>query len=70
MNHFDKTPLHILEYVKNLCLKSLDSPDPDTAIKRTVGTVISTIIVKGHITDCLNAVIQHLDSSNQSTVEV
>ncbi|RCI00866.1 Transportin-1, partial [Rhizopus stolonifer] len=49
LKNFNKTPLFVLDYVKSVCLQSLDSPDPDTTIRRTIGSVMTSITVRGQI---------------------
>ncbi|KAI8369063.1 hypothetical protein BD560DRAFT_128299 [Blakeslea trispora] len=49
LNNFSSTPLWVLNYVKSVCLQSFQSPDFDNTIRRTIGSVITAIIVQGQI---------------------
>ncbi|KAG2233484.1 hypothetical protein INT48_003190 [Thamnidium elegans] len=73
LNHFDRTPLPVLEHVKYISLRSLEIPDSDVTVRRTVGSVITAIIVRGQVINwpqALTVLVQQLDSTNPLAVEV
>ncbi|KAI9359856.1 armadillo-type protein [Pilaira anomala] len=73
LNHFNRIPLTVLDHVKYISLQSLDSPDPDATVRRTIGSVITAIIVRGQVLNWPKAIqdlAHHLESSNPVAVEV
>lgn len=73
LNHFNRIPLTVLDHVKYISLRSLDSPDPDATVRRTIGSVITAIIVRGQVLnwpEAIQVLAHHLESSNPVAVEV
>lgn len=74
LNNFNQTPLSVLDHVKRVSLRSLDSPDPDSTVRRTIGSVITAIVVRGQVLnwpESLNVLVHKLqDTSNPLAMEV
>jgi hypothetical protein len=73
INNFNQTPLSVLDHVKTVSLKSLDSPDPDPTVRKTIGSVISAIIRGGQVMnwpESIKVLVDKLNSSDALTVEV
>ncbi|GAA5796715.1 hypothetical protein HPULCUR_002090 [Helicostylum pulchrum] len=73
LNHFDRTPLPVLEHVKYISLRSMDIPDSDAIVRRTIGSVITAIIVQGQVINwpqALTVLVHQLDSTNPLAVEM
>ncbi|KAI8988345.1 armadillo-type protein [Mycotypha africana] len=78
LNNFESIHESILDYVKKLCLTSLDYPDADSTIRRTISSVITAIMVRGQTInwpECLPIVVGKLidgndRTTNQFTVEM
>lgn len=73
LNHFDRISLPVLEHVKYISLQSLDIPDSDATVRRTIGSVITAIIVRGQVVNwpqALTVLVYQLDSTNPLAVEV
>jgi transportin-1 len=73
LNNFNRTPLTVLDHVKSVSLKALDSPDPDSTVRRTIGSVITAIIVRGQVLnwpESLTGLVHKLDSTDPLAVEV
>lgn len=73
LNNFNRTPLTVLDHVKHISLRSLDSPDPDSTVRKTIGSVITAIIVRGQVMNwpqALRVLVYTLDSTNPLAIEV
>lgn len=74
LNNFNQTPLSVLDHVKRVSLRSLDSPDPDSTVRGTIGSVITAIVVRGQVLnwpESLNVLVHKLqDTSNPLAMEV
>ncbi|CEP10171.1 hypothetical protein [Parasitella parasitica] len=45
LNNFNSTPLFVLNHVKSVCIQFLENPDPDATIRRTIGSIITAIVM-------------------------
>lgn len=73
LNSFNSTPLFVLDHVKSVCTRSLAFPDPDATIRRTIGSVITAIVVRGQIMnwpDIMSILVSQLDSPHSLSIEV
>lgn len=73
LNNFNSTRLSVLNHVKYISLQALDSPDPDPTVRRTIGSVITAIIVRGQVLnwpEALKVLVNKLDSQDPLAVEV
>ncbi|KAK4517537.1 uncharacterized protein ATC70_000876 [Mucor velutinosus] len=73
LNSFNSTPLFVLDHVKSVCTRSLEFPDPDATIRRTIGSVITAIVVRGQIMNwpnIMNILAHRLDSPNSLSIEM
>jgi hypothetical protein len=73
INNFNLTPIAVLDHVKTISLRSLDSPDPDPTVRKTIGSVISAIIRGGQALnwpESIQVLVDKLDSLDLLTVEV
>ncbi|RCH86017.1 hypothetical protein CU097_003083 [Rhizopus azygosporus] len=73
LNHFNLTPLVTLNYVKQVSLEALDHPDPDSTVRRAIGSVITAIVVRGQVLnwpESIHALINKLDSPEPLAVEM
>lgn len=73
LNSFNSTPLFVLDHVKSVCVRSLEFPDPDATIRRTIGSVITAIVVRGQIMNwpsIMRILVNKFDSSNSLSIEV
>lgn len=73
INNFNRTPLSVLDHVKTVSLRSLDSPDPDPTVRKTIGSVMSAIIRRVQVMnwpESIKALVAKLDSSDPLAVEV
>ncbi|KAG1051021.1 hypothetical protein G6F43_006751 [Rhizopus delemar] len=73
LHHFEMTPEPVLSYVKQICLDSFDVPDPDVTIRKTIGSVITAIIVRGHVSswpDSIYTLLSKLESSEPLALEM
>lgn len=73
LNSFNATPLFVLDHVKSVCTRFLEFPDPDATIRRTVGSVITAIVVRGQIMNwpnIMSILANKLDSPNPLSIEV
>lgn len=73
LNHFNLMPLVTLNYVKQVSLEALDHPDPDSTVRRAIGSVITAIVVRGQVLnwpESIHTLINKLDSPEPLAVEV
>ncbi|KAF1807660.1 armadillo-type protein [Mucor lusitanicus] len=73
LNSFNSTPLFVLDHVKSVCTRSLAFPDPDATIRRTIGSVITAIVVRGQIMnwpDIMSILVSQLDSPHSLSIEM
>lgn len=73
LSNFHSTPIFVLNHVKAVCVQALEYPDPDPTIRRTIGSVITAIVVRGQIMnwpEIMKLLVYELDSTNTPSVEV
>ncbi|GAN03273.1 transportin-1 isoform X2 [Mucor ambiguus] len=73
LNSFNSTPLFVLDHVKSVCMRSLAFPDPDATIRRTIGSVITAIVVRGQIMNwpnIMSILANKLDSPDPLSIEM
>ncbi|KAL7309113.1 hypothetical protein PS15m_011232 [Mucor circinelloides] len=73
LNSFNSTPLFVLDHVKSVCVQSLEFPDSDATIRRTIGSVITAIVVRGQIMNwpsIMRILVNKFDSSNSLSIEM
>ncbi|KAI7864176.1 armadillo-type protein [Spinellus fusiger] len=72
-SHFNSMPLSVLEHVKESCIHSLQTPEPDANVRKAIGSVITTIVTHGqvhHWPQVLALLVQQLDSHHTITVQM
>ncbi|KAG0182044.1 hypothetical protein DFQ28_001171 [Apophysomyces sp. BC1034] len=70
---FNTISIPVLDYVKETCIKALQSPDPDPNVRKTIGSVITAIVTRGQVHNwphILELLLQQLDSPDPSAVEI
>ncbi|KAI9484057.1 MAG: armadillo-type protein [Benjaminiella poitrasii] len=73
LNNFNSIPPSVFSHVKMTSLKALEDPNQDATIRRTIGSVITAIIVRDQIMnwpEALKALVEKLHSSNPLSVEM